>query len=79
MQTALNTYLKHQELFSVKVSTVKFLLKACDMLMHNCDVFSELEEDQHLADASSIKLENSYIGSHTELMSVRTLLSMVAK
>ena len=30
VQSALNTYLKHQELFSVKISALKFLSKVCD-------------------------------------------------
>lgn len=45
VHTALNAYLKHQELFSVKVSVLKFLIKVCDSLIHNCDVFRELEND----------------------------------
>jgi len=40
VQSALNAYLKHQELFSVKISVLKFLIKVCDCLMHNCNVFA---------------------------------------
>lgn len=63
VQTALNAYLKHQELFSVKISCLKFLLRACDCLIKNCDVFSEFED--------------SY--QSTEQITVAGLLNMVAK
>ena len=36
--TALNTYLRHQELYSVKISVLKFLIKVCDSLILNCDI-----------------------------------------
>ena len=61
VQTSLNTYLKHQELFSVKISALKFLLKACDCLIHNCDIFSELDPE-----LSHIEHSQTYMGSHTE-------------
>lgn len=61
VQNALNVYLKHQELFSVKVSALKFLIKACDALIHNCDVFRDFEDEE-----SSIREGESYIGSATE-------------
>lgn len=76
VQTALNTYLKHQELFSVKISALKFLLKACDCLIHNCDIFAELETS---SDLSHIEHSQTYIGSHTEQMSIKILLQLVAK
>ena len=49
----------------MKISTLKFLIKACDCLIKNCDVFSELEDN--------------YSGSSTEEMTVAKLLNMVAK
>jgi hypothetical protein len=73
VHSALNAYLKHQELFSVKISTAKFLIKACESLIHNCDVFSqEFTQEKDLA-------SDSYLGSATEQLTVQTLLQMVSK
>ena len=62
VQSALNTYLKHQELFSVKISALKFLSKVCDSLMQNCNVFSDFEES--LGDRDI--LDSTNLGSKTE-------------
>jgi hypothetical protein len=65
VQTALNTYLKHQELFIVKISALKFLLKACDSLIHNCDIFADFENSQSpsRAELSQIEHSQTYVGS----------------
>lgn len=38
IQSALNQYLKHQELFAVKISVLKFLNNVSDAMIHNCDI-----------------------------------------
>jgi hypothetical protein len=38
VQTALNSYLKHQEIYAVKISVLKFLNNICDALIYNCDI-----------------------------------------
>lgn len=34
---SINTFLKNNELYAVKISALKFLNKVCDCLMKNCD------------------------------------------
>lgn len=68
VQSALNTYLKHQELYSVKISVLKFLIKVCDALIVNCDIFRELEEESFENETGG------YLGSVTEEISIKTLL-----
>ena len=52
VQSALNTYLRHQELFSVKVSVLKFLIKLSDCLMQNCDIIGSLDESNMIEEMS---------------------------
>jgi len=48
VQNAINSFLRHQELFGVKVSVLKFLIKTCDSLIYNCDVFDEIDDDKYI-------------------------------
>jgi hypothetical protein len=45
VQTAINTLMRHQELFSVKVSALKLLIKVCECLMQNCDIINNLDDE----------------------------------
>lgn len=42
---AVNCYLKHEELFFVKISALKFLNEVCQSLIVNCDIDEAIDED----------------------------------
>ena len=48
----------------MKISVLKFLLKVCDSLMHNCDLFRDFDVQQD---------------SSAEPLGIRELLSLVSK
>ena len=49
---SINTYLKHLELYSVKISVLKFLNKVCESLIKNCECIDnqDLGDVQNLSD-----------------------------
>lgn len=62
VQTALNKFLKHCELYSVKESILKFLNKICDSLIHNCEISRE--------DSKADLQEHNFVGSREEIMNI---------
>ena len=60
---SINTYLKHLELYSVKISVLKFLNKVCEALIKNCECVDN-------ADLGVV----SNLSDQVEQMTVQTLL-----
>jgi hypothetical protein len=63
---SISTYLKHLELYCVKISALKFLNKVCGALMKHCEA-----EDEDNTDLSVVAINKS---DEVEQMTVQTLL-----
>jgi hypothetical protein len=74
VQHSLNALLRNGELYSVKISILKFLNKLSDCLIVNCDNTQEFNEDVH-----DHMNDNQFLGSANEQASVRSLLDAVSK
>ncbi|CDW71951.1 UNKNOWN [Stylonychia lemnae] len=70
IQQALNQFLKHQELYSVKIAILKFLNNATDLLITNCDISRDEFQGQNY---------DNFIGSTQEQVTVQSLLRSVSK
>jgi hypothetical protein len=68
VQTGFNNYLKTKELYCVKISILRFLNKVCDSLIYNCEMTRENNKHDE-----SIN-EDNFIGSKSEMMSIKLLL-----
>jgi hypothetical protein len=71
VQTALNAFLKHKELFCVKICVLKFLNKLADALIYNCEAMTNENAENFN--------EGNFIGSREEHFSIKTLISTVHK
>ena len=55
----------------MKIAAAKFLIRACEALIHNCDVFSQMEEE------SSRSVEELTVKSLLQMVAQRGLISQV--
>lgn len=66
--------MRDKELFCVKISTLKFLNKLCNCVLHNCENTQEVNDQMH----DHVE-DDRFIGSDQEQFSVRALLNTVNK